>query len=568
MLKGIAASAGISIARVYKLEAPKVEIVKKEGDPAAEVEKFNAALEKTKKDIEGVKERAAKRLSEEELAVFDAHLMMAGDPEFASQIVNMIETDKVNAEYAADAVATQMVTMFESMDNDYFRERAADIKDVTFRLKCNLLGLTIPDLTAIDEDSIIVAYDLTPSDTAQLNEYVKGFATAIGGKTSHSAIMANSLEIPAVVGCGEEVLNAAAQGDLMILDAVNGNVIINPDEAAVKEYEAKAEAFKAEKEALKVLVDAKTITTDGHQVELAGNIGGIKDVEGVLKNGGEGVGLFRTEFLYMDSDHFPTEEEQFEAYKAVLEGMGGKKVVVRTLDIGGDKKLKYFTFPEEMNPFLGYRAIRLCLDRTDIFRTQLRALIRASVYGKLCIMFPMIATVKEFCDAKAIYEEEKAKLIAEGVQVADDIEVGMMVEIPAAAVLADQFAKYADFFSIGTNDLIQYSMAADRMSEHVSYLYQPYNPSVLRLVKMTIEGAHKEGKWAGMCGAMAGEEYAAPILLGLGLDEFSMSATQILKARKIINGLSKKEMEELAAEAVNKQTADEVLEFVKAKLAK
>ena len=568
MLKGIAASAGISIARVYKLEAPKVEIVKKEGDPAAEVEKFNAALEKTKKDIEGVKERAAKRLSEEELAVFDAHLMMAGDPEFASQIVNMIETDKVNAEYAADAVATQMVTMFESMDNDYFRERAADIKDVTFRLKCNLLGLTIPDLTAIDEDSIIVAYDLTPSDTAQLNEYVKGFATAIGGKTSHSAIMANSLEIPAVVGCGEEILNAAAQGDLMILDAVDGNVIINPDEAAVKEYEDKAEAFKAEKEALKVLVDAKTITTDGHQVELAGNIGGIKDVEGVLKNGGEGVGLFRTEFLYMDSDHFPTEEEQFEAYKAVLEGMGGKKVVVRTLDIGGDKKLKYFTFPEEMNPFLGYRAIRLCLDRTDIFRTQLRALIRASVYGKLCIMFPMIATVKEFCDAKAIYEEEKAKLIAEGVQVADDIEVGMMVEIPAAAVLVDQFAKYADFFSIGTNDLIQYSMAADRMSEHVSYLYQPYNPSVLRLVKMTIEGAHKEGKWAGMCGAMAGEEYAAPILLGLGLDEFSMSATQILKARKIINGLSKKEMEELAAEAVNKQTADEVLEFVKAKLAK
>lgn len=567
MLKGIAASAGISIAKAYKLESPKVEIVKKEGDPAAEVEKFNAALEKTKKDIEGVKERAAKRLSEEELAVFDAHLMMAGDPEFAGQIVAMIENDKVNAEYAADTVATQMITMFESMDNDYFRERAADIKDVTFRLKCNLLGLTIPDLTAISEDSIIVAYDLTPSDTAQLNEYVKGFATSIGGKTSHSAIMANSLEIPAVVGCGD-ILSAVNQGDTLVLDAVEGNVIINPDEAVIKEYEVKAKAFAEEKEALKVLVNAKSVTTDGHEVELAGNIGGFKDVEGVLKNGGEGVGLFRTEFLYMDSDHFPTEDEQFEAYKAVLEGMGGKKVVVRTLDIGGDKKLKYFTFPEEMNPFLGYRAIRLCLDRTDIFRTQLRALIRASVYGKLCIMFPMIATIKEFCDAKAIYEEEKANLIAEGVAVADNIEVGMMVEIPAAAVLADQFAKYADFFSIGTNDLIQYSMAADRMSENVSYLYQPYNPSVLRLIKMTIEGAHKEGKWAGMCGAMAGEEYAAPILLGLGLDEFSMSATQILKARKIINGLSKKEMEEVAAEAVNKQTADEVLEFVKSKLAK
>ena len=567
MLKGIAASAGISIAKAYKLESPKVEIVKKEGDPAVEVEKFNAALEKTKKDIEGVKERAAKRLSEEELAVFDAHLMMAGDPEFAGQITSMIENDKVNAEYAADTVATQMITMFESMDNDYFRERAADIKDVTFRLKCNLLGLTIPDLTAIDEDSIIVAYDLTPSDTAQLNEYVKGFATSIGGKTSHSAIMANSLEIPAVVGCGD-ILSLVRHGDRLVLDGVDGVVIVIPDEATVKEYEAKAKAFAEEKEALKVLVNAKSISTDGHEVELAGNIGGIKDVEGVLKNGGEGVGLFRTEFLYMDSDHFPTEDEQFEAYKAVLEGMGGKKVVVRTLDIGGDKKLKYFTFPEEMNPFLGYRAIRLCLDRTDIFRTQLRALIRASVYGKLCIMFPMIATVQEFCDAKAIYEEEKANLIKEGVAVADNIEVGMMVEIPAAAVLADQFAKYADFFSIGTNDLIQYSMAADRMSENVSYLYQPYNPAVLRLVKMTIDGAHKEGKWAGMCGAMAGEEYAAPILLGLGLDEFSMSATQILKARKIINSLSKKEMEEVAAEALNKQTADEVLAFVKEKLAK
>ena len=567
MLKGIAASAGISIAKAYKLESPKVEIVKKEGDPAVEVEKFNAALEKTKKDIEGVKERAAKRLSEEELAVFDAHLMMAGDPEFAGQITSMIENDKVNAEYAADTVATQMITMFESMDNDYFRERAADIKDVTFRLKCNLLGLTIPDLTAIDEDSIIVAYDLTPSDTAQLNEYVKGFATSIGGKTSHSAIMANSLEIPAVVGCGD-ILSQVSHGDTLVLDAVDGVVIVNPDEATVKEYEAKAKAFAEEKEALKVLVNAKSISTDGHEVELAGNIGGIKDVEGVLKNGGEGVGLFRTEFLYMDSDHFPTEDEQFEAYKAAAEAMAPNPVIIRTLDIGGDKKLKYFTFPEEMNPFLGYRAIRLCLDRTDIFRTQLRALIRASVYGKLCIMFPMIATVQEFCDAKAIYEEEKANLIKEGVAVADNIEVGMMVEIPAAAVLADQFAKYADFFSIGTNDLIQYSMAADRMSENVSYLYQPYNPAVLRLVKMTIDGAHKEGKWAGMCGAMAGEEYAAPILLGLGLDEFSMSATQILKARKIINSLSKKEMEEVAAEALNKQTADEVLAFVKEKLAK
>lgn len=562
MLKGIAASAGVSIAKAYKLESPKVEIVKKEGDPATEVEKFNAALEKTKTDIEGVKERAAARLSEEELAVFDAHLMMAGDPEFASQIVGMIENDKVNAEYAADTVANQMVAMFESMDNDYFRERAADIKDVTYRLKCNLLGLTIPDLSSISEDSIIVAYDLTPSDTAQLNTFVKGFATSIGGKTSHSAIMANSLEIPAVVGCGD-ILSAVEHGDTLILDALDGEVFVNPDEETIKKYEAKAKAYAEEKEALKVLVNAESVTTDGHKVELAGNIGGFKDVEGVLKNGGEGVGLFRTEFLYMDNDHFPTEEEQFEAYKAVLEGMQGRRVVVRTLDIGGDKKLSYFEFPEEMNPFLGYRAIRLCLDRTDIFRTQLRALIRASVYGRLCIMFPMIATVKEFCDAKAIYEEEKAKLIADGVKVADNIEVGMMVEIPAAAVNADNFAKHADFFSIGTNDLIQYSMAADRMSEHVSYLYQPYNPSVLRLIKMTIDGAHKEGKWAGMCGAMAGEPYAVPLLLGMGLDEFSMSATQILKARKMVNGLSKDEAAKLADEALKLATAEEVLDLVK-----
>lgn len=562
MLKGIAASAGVSIAKAYKLESPKVEIVKKEGDPAIEVEKFNAALEKTKTDIEGVKERAAARLSEEELAVFDAHLMMAGDPEFASQIVGMIENDKVNAEYAADTVANQMVAMFESMDNDYFRERAADIKDVTYRLKCNLLGLTIPDLSSISEDSIIVAYDLTPSDTAQLNTFVKGFATSIGGKTSHSAIMANSLEIPAVVGCGD-ILSAVEHGDTLILDALDGEVFVNPDEETIKKYEAKAKAYAEEKEALKVLVNAESVTTDGHKVELAGNIGGFKDVEGVLKNGGEGVGLFRTEFLYMDNDHFPTEEEQFEAYKAVLEGMQGRRVVVRTLDIGGDKKLSYFEFPEEMNPFLGYRAIRLCLDRTDIFRTQLRALIRASVYGRLCIMFPMIATIKEFCDAKAIYEEEKAKLIADGVKVADNIEVGMMVEIPAAAVNADNFAKHADFFSIGTNDLIQYSMAADRMSEHVSYLYQPYNPSVLRLIKMTIDGAHKEGKWAGMCGAMAGEPYAVPLLLGMGLDEFSMSATQILKARKMVNGLSKDEAAKLADEALKLATAEEVLDLVK-----
>lgn len=569
MVKGIAASSGIAIGKVFKLESPVISVANTlKGSVEEEKARFTSALEKTVSDINLVKERASANLSEDELAIFDAHLMMAQDPEYASQIVDMIGEGN-SADYSCKTVSDNMIAMFESMDNDYFRERAADIKDVSYRLLCNILGLQIPDLTAINEEVIIVAHDLTPSDTASLNKtYTLGFCTAVGGRTSHSAIMARSLEIPAVVGTGN-VLESCSNGDMMILDAIDGLAIINPDEEELVAYKAKREAFLAEKEALKVLVHQKSVTVDGHEVELAGNIGGPNDVEGVLNNGGEGVGLFRTEFLYMNSTvDFPTEEEQFEAYKAVLEGMKGKKVVVRTLDIGGDKKLDYFSFPEEMNPFLGYRAIRFCLDRTDVFRTQLRALIRASVYGRLCIMFPMIATIQEFLDAKAIFEEEKAKLVSEGVAVADKIEVGMMVEIPASAVLADQFAKHADFFSIGTNDLIQYSMAADRMSEKVSYLYQPLNPSILRLVKMTIEGAHKNGKWVGMCGEMAGDAMAAPLLLGLGLDEFSMSATSILRARKIINGLSYEEMKELSAKAVECETEAQVSELVKNALAK
>lgn len=564
MLKGIAASAGVAIAKVYKLEQPQVEIIKKDADSATEIEKLKNALELTKKDIEGIKERAVGRLSDEELAIFDAHLMVASDPDFISQIEDKIKGEGVNAEFATNEIANMFISIFESMEDAYMRERAADIKDVTYRLIAHLLGLRIPDLSAINEEVIVVAHDLTPSDTAQLDKkFTKGFATAIGGRTSHSAIMARSLEIPAVVGC-KGILEEAKDGDVMILDAVEGEIILNPTADVIAVYEKKAEAVLAEKEALKVLKDAKSITTDGHQVELAGNIGTPKDVEGVLNNGGEGVGLYRTEFLYMNSQEFPTEEEQFVAYKAVLEGMNGRRVVVRTLDIGGDKTLPYFTFPEEMNPFLGYRAIRLCLDRPDIFRVQLRALIRASVYGKLCIMFPMIATINEFRQAKALFLEEKAKLVAEGVAVSDTIEVGMMVEIPASAVLADNFAKEADFFSIGTNDLVQYSMAADRMSEKVSYLYQPLNPSLLRLIKMTIDGAHSNGRWAGMCGEMAGDPYAVPVLLGLGLDEFSMSATSILNARKMVTSLSKKDMEELAAKALTLDTAEEVLELVKA----
>ncbi|MEG0177441.1 phosphoenolpyruvate--protein phosphotransferase [Anaerorhabdus sp.] len=564
MLKGIAASSGVAIAKVYKLQQPELKIEKVQCSSEEEIGKLAKAFEKTVADIEIIKERAAGNLSEEELAIFDAHLMMANDPELKGQIEEMIKSEGVNSEYATEQVANMMVNMFESMDDAYFKERAADVKDVTFRLQCNLVGAIIPDLTTINEEVIIVAEDLTPSDTAQLNKkYTLGFATAIGGRTSHSAIMARSLEIPAVVGCSE-IMVKAKQGDTLILDAIDGVVILNPTDEQVSEYSSKRVTFLEEKEALKVLVNEKSVTLDGHEVELAGNIGTPKDVTGVLANGGEGVGLYRTEFLYMDSENdFPSEDEQFEAYKAVLEAMDGKKVVIRTLDIGGDKKLSYFTFPEEMNPFLGYRAIRLCLDRTDIFRTQLRALIRASAYGRLCIMFPMIATLKEFRAAKALFDEEKAKLVSEGVKIGEKIEVGIMVEIPAAAVLADQFAKEADFFSIGTNDLVQYSMAADRMSEKVSYLYQPMNPSLLRLIKMAIDGAHKEGKWCGMCGEMAGDELAAPVLLGLGLDEFSMSASSILRARKMIRSLKKSDMEELANKALASETMEDVLELVK-----
>ena len=541
MLKGIAASSGITIAKAYKLETPQITIEKKDSNPQEEIEKFKNALAASRKDIETIKERATGKLSDEELEIFDAHLMVVDDPAMSDEVISMIENEKVNAEYALDVVSNNYISMFESLDDEYMRERAADIKDVTTRIKYHILGVDVADLSLIDQEVIVVAHDLTPSDTAQLDKkFTKGFATEIGGRTSHSAIMARSLEIPAVVGIAS-VMSEVKHGDLLILDALKGQLIVNPDEKTIEQYQEKAEKYQKEVAALKVLKDKETITTDGHKVEIVGNIGTPDDVAGVIDNGGEGVGLYRTEFLYMNSTELPTEEQQFEAYKKVLVAMNGKPVVVRTLDIGGDKKLPYLPIDPEMNPFLGYRAIRLCLDRKDIFRTQLRALLRASAYGKLRIMFPMIATIDEFVSAKALLEEEKEKLVKEGVEVGQDLQVGMMVEIPAAAVLADEFAKYADFFSIGTNDLIQYSMAADRMSEKVSYLYQPLNPSILRLIKLTIDGAHSQGKWCGMCGEMAGEPDARAVLMGLGLDEFSMSATSILKARSIANSISYQE---------------------------
>ncbi len=563
MHKGIAASQGIAIAKVFKLEEPEIIITNEVKNKEEELAKLESAFNQTIKQIETIKEYAKHNISEEELAIFDAHLMMANDPEFLASIKMKIE-EGLSAAKASDEVAKQMIMMFEAMDNDYFKERAADIKDVSFRLLCNILDKKIPDLSTISEEVIIVAKDLSPSDTASLNkQYTKGFVTEIGGRTSHSAIMARSLEIPAVVGIGA-ILDSLNDNDLLILDALNGEVIINPDHDTILKYEKLREEYLNKKEALKVLINAKSETVDGHEVEIACNIGTPKDAKGALENGAEGIGLYRTEFLYMDSkDNFPSEEDQFEAYKEVLLAMNNKRVVVRTLDIGGDKTLDYFDLPKELNPFLGYRAIRLCLDLKEVFRTQLRALLRASIYGKLAIMFPMIATVDEFKAAKAIFEEEKEKLISEGQKVSENIEIGMMIEIPAAAVNAKNFAKYADFFSIGTNDLIQYSMAADRMNEKVSYLYQPLNPSILNLIKLTIDGAHAHGKWVGMCGEMAGDPNALPILLGLGLDEFSMSASAVLNARSLIRSLSKEEMSKLASSALEKDNELEVLDLVK-----
>ncbi|MED4964891.1 phosphoenolpyruvate--protein phosphotransferase [Heyndrickxia coagulans] len=569
ILKGIAASNGIAIAKAYRLVEPDLSFEKRPVQNVSdEVKRFNAAVSESKSELQAIREHAMKALGADKAAIFDAHLLVLEDPELLMPVQDKIRDDQVNAEYALKKVADMFVTMFEQMDNEYMRERAADIRDVTKRILAHLLKVEIPNPSMISEEVIVIAEDLTPSDTAQLNrQYVKGFATNVGGRTSHSAIMARSLEIPAVVGT-KTAIQDIQNGDLVIVDGNSGDVYVNPTPEIVDEYKQKQEQFERQKAEWAKLVNEKSVSKDGHTVELVANIGTPNDLDGVIRNGGEGVGLYRTEFLYMGRDELPSEEVQFEAYKAVLEGLKGKPVVVRTLDIGGDKKLPYLPLPEEMNPFLGFRAIRLCLDRQDIFRTQLRALLRASAYGNLKIMFPMISNLDEFRKAKAILLEEKEKLIQEGVQVADHIEVGIMVEIPSTAVMADLFAKEVDFFSVGTNDLIQYTMAADRMNEHISYLYQPYNPAILRLVKRVIDAAHKEGKWAGMCGEMAGDEIAIPILLGLGLDEFSMSASSILRARSQIRNLNKVDMEKLAEDVLNFTTNEEVKEHVKKVLSK
>lgn len=567
MLKGIAASDGVAVAKAYLLVQPDLSFSKVSvEDTAAEEARLDDALAKSTAELQQIRDKAAQTLGEAEAQVFDAHLMVLSDPEMIGQIKQNVTDNNVNAEAALKEVTDMYIGMFEAMDdNAYMQERAADIKDVAKRILAHLLNVTLPNPSMINEEVVVVAHDLTPSDTAQLDRnFVKAFVTDIGGRTSHSAIMARSLEIPAIVGTMEITAKVKA-GDILAVNGIIGDVIVNPTDDQAAEFVEAGKAYADQKAEWEKLKDAETVTADGKHFELAANIGTPKDLEGVHNNGAEAVGLYRTEFLYMDSPDFPTEEDQYKAYKAVLEGMAGKPVVVRTMDIGGDKELPYLKLPHEMNPFLGYRALRISLSELgdDMFRTQLRALLRASAHGNLRIMFPMVATLKEFRTAKKMYEEERQKLIDEGVEISNEIQVGIMIEIPAAAVLADKFAKEVDFFSIGTNDLIQYTMAADRMNERVSYLYQPYNPSILRLIKNVIDSAHAEGKWAGMCGEMAGDQTAVPLLVGMGLDEFSMSATSVLKTRSLMKRLSTTDMQELAKRALEDcDTMEEVVELI------
>lgn len=535
MKKGIAASRGYAIGKVVLKEKNEEVIVEKNiQNIQEEKNRLQDAVNASREQLEKIREKAEKEMGADKAAVFSSHIMLLDDPEFIGSIESKIETNKINAEKALKDVVDMYMDIFAAMEDEYMKERAADIKDVGDRIINNLLGKGAEGMNISFNNAVIVAHDLTPSDTASLDKSkVVAFLTDIGGRTSHSAIMARTLEIPAIVGLGD-ITNCVKNGDTVIVDGIEGIVIANPSAAQIEEYKVKMEQFEKEKQELKKLVEVKTKTKSGKRIEVVGNIGKSEDIHKVLENGGEGVGLFRTEFLYMDRDSMPTEEEQFESYKYVAEKLEGKPLIIRTLDIGGDKKLPYLEMPEEMNPFLGYRAIRLCLDRKDIFKVQLRALLRASAFGNIKIMFPMISSVNEFLEAKKLLEECKEELRKEGKAFNDNIETGIMVEIPATAVIADEFAKYVDFFSIGTNDLIQYTLAADRMNEKVSYIYDPMHPAVLKLIKMTIDAAHKAGKWCGMCGEMAGDERAIPTLVEYGLDEFSMSASSILKAKQII----------------------------------
>ena len=565
-MEGIAASPGIAIGKTLIKKDKNVEIDRQnisEEQIEREIEKLHSALEQAKQAIQELKVNTADKLGEDKAEIFEAHLMILEDPEVVPAFEDKIKNEKINAAAAVKDVIDKYVAMFSAMEDDYLRERGADIRDVGMRVIKILLDVQeISD--RMEEEVVVVARDLTPSDTAQLDtEKVLAFITQEGSRTSHTAIMARSLGIPAVVGVGEELFNKAQDNSKVIVDGNSGKIYFSPDQKRLDTYQDKLKEYEKEQKKLELYRDKKAQTKDGQAVELVGNMGNLNDIKPILDKGGEGVGLFRTEFLYMDRSELPTEEEQFEVYKEVAQKFQEKPVVIRTLDIGGDKDLPYLDFPEEMNPFLGYRAIRFCLERDDIFKPQLKAILRASQYGNLKIMFPMISSLEELLEAKSKIQEIKKELKAEGIDYNKEIEIGIMIEIPAAVMIADQLAEEVDFFSIGTNDLIQYTVAVDRTNEKIADRHTPYHPAVLRLIKKTIECGHAEDIWVGMCGEAAGDELLLPFLLGAELDEFSMSAVSILKIKKLMTKWEKSEAKEVTKKVLSLKTAKEVKNYLK-----
>lgn len=565
MISGIPASPGIVFGKALVLKEEKIVLDMqkiKDSQVDEEIARFYSGREAAVEQLNSIKERAYQSLGEEKAAIFEGHLMILEDEELEEEIIDYIRSNHVNAAVAANVVIDQQVAILSEIDDEYLKERAGDIRDIGNRLIKNILGMHIVDLGEINEEAILVAYDLTPSETAQLNlDKVLGFVTDIGGRTSHTSIMARSLELPAIVGTNN-VTELVNTGDFLILDALNNVVYVNPSQEDIQRLKALQAKLADEKAELAKLKDLPALTLDGHRVDVVANIGTIRDIEGAERNGAEGVGLYRTEFLFMDRDQLPTEEEQFIAYKDVVEAMNGNLVILRTMDVGGDKELPYLDLPKEMNPFLGWRAIRIALDRREILNAQLRAVLRASAYGKLAVMFPMIISVEEIRELKSVIEELKVELRNEGKAFDENIQIGVMVETPSAAVNAKFLAKEVDFFSIGTNDLTQYTLAVDRGNELISHLYNPMSPSVLNLIKQVIDASHAEGKWTGMCGELAGDERATVLLLGMGLDEFSMSAISVPRIKKLIRNVNYQDAKLLAEKALQQPTAAEIERLV------
>ena len=565
MISGIPASPGIVFGKALVLKEEKIVLDTqkiKESQIDAEIVRFYEGRSAAVEQLNSIKDRAYASLGEEKAAIFEGHLMILEDEELEEEILDYLRSNKVNAAVAANVIIDQQAAMLSEIDDEYLKERAGDIRDIGNRLIKNILGMHIVDLGEINEEAILVAYDLTPSETAQLNlDKVLGFVTDIGGRTSHTSIMARSLELPAIVGTNN-VTELVNTGDFLILDALNNVVYVNPSQEDIQRLKALQAKLADEKAELAKLKDLPALTLDGHRVDVVANIGTIRDIEGAERNGAEGVGLYRTEFLFMDRDQLPTEEEQFIAYKDVVEAMNGNLVILRTMDIGGDKELPYLDLPKEMNPFLGWRAIRIALDRREILNAQLRAVLRASAYGRLAVMFPMIISVEEIRELKSVIEELKVELRNEGKDFDENIQIGVMVETPSAAVNAKFLAKEVDFFSIGTNDLTQYTLAVDRGNELISHLYNPMSPSVLNLIKQVIDASHAEGKWTGMCGELAGDENATILLLGMGLDEFSMSAISVPRIKKLIRNVNYQDAKHLAEKALQQPTAAEIERLV------